>query len=125
MVNAAIAHVIVVHHIYNVHDGLRVVCGVAIHLYIEDVTSPCHLVIGSFHLGFVACAALIIHGYVVRIGVIVAVGNAFQHTEFLAVYLGELTRQAFGRCCQQAEVVVILLRKLVAATAHVVYDAQT
>ena len=92
MVNAAIAHVVVVHHVYHVHDGLRIVCGVAIHLYIKDVSSPRHLVVRCLYLGLMACATLIIYRHVVRVGVIVAVGNAFQYAKLLAVYLGKLAR---------------------------------
>ena len=46
MVNAAVANVVLVHHIHDTHNGFGVVCGIAVNLYIEDVSAACEWMVG-------------------------------------------------------------------------------
>lgn len=48
MVNAAITHIILHHQVYDPHDGLGVMGGVAIHLDIEDMPTPRQFMIRAF-----------------------------------------------------------------------------
>ena len=76
VVYGAVAHVVFVHEVDEVHYGLRVVRGVAVNLDVEDVAASCEVVVRCFDAGFVCGTALVVYGYVVGVGVIVAVGDA-------------------------------------------------
>ena len=54
VVDGAVAHVVFVHHIHYLHDALFVVGGVAVYLYIEDVSATGHLMVGCLDLSLVA-----------------------------------------------------------------------
>ena len=125
VVHAAVAHVVTIHHVYHVHDNLWVVRGVSVYLHVEDVTTTGQVMVGSFYLSLVACAALVVHGHMVRVGVVVTVGDAWQCAKLLAVFLGELSRQSFGRCGEDAVVVLVLLAEVFGAVAHVGHDLDT
>ena len=122
VVHAAVAQVVPVHQVNHVHDDLWVVRGVSVYLHIEDVSTARQVVVGSFYLSLVARAALVVHGHMVRVGVVVAVGDAWQRAKLLAVFLGELSRQSFGRCGEDAVIVLVLLAEVLGAVAHVGHD---
>ena len=109
VVDGTVANVITVHHIDNLHDHFRVMGRVSIHFDIEDMASACHLMIGSFHFRFVTSAAFVVDGYMIGVCIIVAVRNTGQRTEFLTVTTGKFARQAFGRCCQYAVIMLVFL----------------
>ena len=107
VVDGTVANVITVHHIDNLHDHFRVMGRVSIHFDIEDMASACHLVIGSLHFCLVAGATFVINGYMVGVCIVVAVRDTGQRTEFLTVTTGKFARQAFGRCCQYAVIMLV------------------
>ena len=53
VIHRAVAYVVLVHQIDNIHNRLRVVCRIAINLDVEDVTTASEVVIGSLNLGLV------------------------------------------------------------------------
>lgn len=65
VVDRAVAHVVLVHQVYKVHDGLRVVRGVAINLDVEDMTSARQLVVWRLDACLMCSAALIVYRHVV------------------------------------------------------------
>ena len=69
--------------------------------------------------------ALVIHRYVVGVGVVVAVGDAGDATKLLAVFLGEFSAEAFCGCGEHGVVVVIPLTEVVHSLAHVSDNPQT
>ena len=125
VVNAAVTHVQLVHHVNHAHNNLWVVCSVAVNLYVEYVSAASHLVVRSLNLCLVACRALVVNRHVVRVSVVVAIGNTRNHTKLLAVLLCELSAQSLGWCGQHAVVVVIAVAELVHTVAHVSYYLQS
>ena len=61
----------------------------------------------------------------VGIGIIVAVGDTWDATEFLAVLFGELSAEAFRWCGQHGIVMMVLLAEVVDALTHVSDNLQT
>ena len=53
VVHRAVAYVVLVHEVYDVHYGLRIVCCIAVNLYVEDVSATCEIVVGSLYFGLV------------------------------------------------------------------------
>ena len=102
VVDGTVANIITVHHIDNLHDHFRVMGRVS-------MASACHLVIGSLHFCLVAGATFVINGYMVGVCIVVAVRDTGQRTEFLTVTTGKFARQAFGRCCQYAVIMLVFL----------------
>lgn len=47
MVDGAVAHIQLIHHIHYTHDDLWVMSGITVNLHIEDMTTTCHLMIRS------------------------------------------------------------------------------
>ena len=47
----AVADIVLVHQIYDIHNRLRVVCRIAINLDVEDVTTASQVVVGGLNLG--------------------------------------------------------------------------
>ena len=125
MVHRAVAHVVAVHHIDHLHDDLRVVRRVAIQLDVEDMPAARQVVIRGFDLRLMPRATFIIYRHVVRVRVILAVGNAGERAEALAVPTGEFARQALGRRGQDAIVMLVLLGELVHPVAHIGDDFQS
>ena len=76
VVHRAVTDVVPVHHIYYTHDDFGVVGGVAVNLHVEDVSAAGQVVVGGFYFRFMAGAALVVHGHVVGVGVVVAVCDA-------------------------------------------------
>ena len=124
MVHAAIAHVQAVHHVNHTHDDLRVVSGVAVNLHVENMSTARQVMVGSFHLGLVAGGAFVVDGHMVGVGIVVAVCDAGNAAELLAVLLGELAAETLGRRSQYRIVMVIALTELVDAVAHVCDNPQ-
>ena len=124
VVYRAVAYVVLVHHIHYAHDSLGVVCGIAVNLHIEDVTTAGEVVIRSLNLGLVACAALVVYRHVVTVGIIFAVGDTLDDTEQLAVAACKAARKALGRCCKDTVVMLILLREVICTVTHISDDAQ-
>ena len=109
VVYRTISDVVTVHHVHHAHDYFRIVGSIAVNLYIEDVSASGQVVIRSFHFGLVSCAALVIYRHMIGVSVVIAVCNARQHTELLAVYLGEASGQSLCRCSQYTVVMLISL----------------
>ena len=109
MVHAPIAHIQLVHHIHHAHDHLGIVRGVAVDLHIEDMSAACQLMIGSLHLCLMTRTALVIHGHMVGIGIVVAVGDTRYRAEILSVHFRELSTQTF---CGGSEHAVVMLVSL-------------
>ena len=125
VVNAAVTHVQLVHHVNHAHNNLWVVCSVAVNLYVEDVSAASHLVVRSLNLSLVACRTLVVNGHVVRVCVIVAIGNTWNHAKLLAILLCEFSAQSLGWCGQHAVVMVVALTELVHSLTHVSYYLQS
>ena len=100
MVDRTIAHIMLIHQVYNVHDGLGIVRSVAVNLYIEYVATTCQLVIWTFDTCLVLGGAMVIDRDMIGVGIILAVGDTRQDAEALAVLSGKLTRQPFGGSSQ-------------------------
>ena len=75
--------------------------------------------IGRFNLGLMTGTALVVHGHMVGVGVIVAVGNAGDDAELLTVLLRKLAAQALGWRSEHGVVMMILLTEVVDAIAHI------
>ena len=68
---------------------------------------------------------MVVHGHVVRVGVVIAVCDTRQYAVLLAVEFGESAAQALGGSSQNAVVMLILLAELVGTVAHIGDDTQT
>ena len=76
VVHGAVADVVLVHQVHDLHDGLRVVGGVAVDLHVEDVAGVLVLVVRALDLRLVLRRALVVHGDVAGVRVVVLVGDA-------------------------------------------------
>ena len=83
--------------------------GVAVYFHIEDMAAACQCVVRGFYFCFMAGATFVINGYMVGVCIVVAVRDTGQRTEFLTVTTGKFARQAFGRCCQYAVIMLVFL----------------
>ena len=54
MVYGAVPHILLVHHVYNLHDGFLIVSGISIDFYIKYMSAAGERMIGSLHFGLVA-----------------------------------------------------------------------
>ena len=73
VVYRTVTDVELVHHVHDVHNGLGIVCGIAVYLYVEDMAATGECMIGSLYLRFVQGRALVIYGHMAGVGVIVLV----------------------------------------------------
>ena len=89
VVHRAVAHVESIHHFNDTHDSLGVVGGIAVDFNIENMAATSEVVVGSLDFSFVAGTAFVVHRHVVGIGVVIAVGDARNYAEFLAVDASE------------------------------------
>ena len=119
VVDRAVANVVLVHQVNDVHDSLWVVGGIAIDFDVEDVSASCNLVVRSLNLGLVLGAALVVYRHMVAIGVINLVGHSRNLTKVLAVASSESSSESLGWSCEHAVVVLVVLAELVDALAHV------
>ena len=126
VVDRAVTHVILIHKVNHIGNGLGIVSRVSIDLDVEDVTAAGQLVVGRLDFGLMLWRALVINGNVVTVGVINLVGNSGDLTEVLAVAAGELAAEPLGRRGKHAIVVTVALAELVNAVTHIGYnlDAQ-
>ena len=109
VVDRSITHVVLIHHVYDLHDALLVVGGVAVDLHIEDMAAARQFMIRSLHLGLVAWRAVIVDGYMVGVRIVVLIGDSRYLAEFSAVALGEASAEAFGRSGDHGIVVSVAL----------------
>ena len=109
VIDRAIAHVILVHHIHNTHDDLWVMSGITIYFHVEDMAATCQVVIWSLYFSLVACRALVIDRHVVGVGVVVTVGDTRNYAEFLAVFFGKLASQSLCRSGKHGIIVMVTL----------------
>ena len=65
VVHRTITHIQLIHHVYHAHNHLRIMRCITIDLHIEDMSTTCHLMIGSLHLGLMTSRALVIHGHMI------------------------------------------------------------
>jgi hypothetical protein len=125
VVHTTVAHVQLIHHVNHTHDDLWVVGGIAVNLYVEDMSATGYLVIRSLYLCLVTGRALVVHRYVVGVGVIITVGDAWDATELQTVFLGEFSAEAFCRCGEYGVIMVIPLTEIVYTLTHVFDNLQT
>ena len=118
MIYGTVSNVVLVHHIHYAHNDFGIMSGITVNLHVEDVSAAGQVMIGGFDFSFMAGTAFIVHRNVVGIGVVITICNAWQATEFLAVYAGELARQTFGRSSQYTIIMLILIRELVSSGKH-------
>jgi hypothetical protein len=119
MVHRAVANVVLVHQVNDVHDGLWVVGGITVNLNIKDVSTASNLVVRCLNLGLVLGTALVVYGHVITVGVVNLVGDTGKLTKVLTVATCELATEALGWSCEDTVVVLVLLAVLVDALAHV------
>ena len=125
VIDRAVADVVSVHQIHDIHYRLRIMCCVTVDLYIEDVSSSCESVVRSFDLGLVLRCTFIIYRHVVRIGIVVLVSHARDYAEFLLVRACESASKAFCRCGEDAVIVLVCLAELIDLAAHECHDAES
>ena len=125
VVDASVADVQGIHHVHDVHHGFGVVGCVAVYLDVEDVAAACELVVRSLDFSLVSGGAFVVDGHVVRVGIVLAVGDAWELAKFFLVAACEASAEAFGGCGEHAVVVLVLLAEVVDAVAHVGDDAQS
>lgn len=97
MVDRAVSDIVFVHEVYNLADGLGIVCRISIDLHVEDMSSACEFVVRRLNLGFMSRRAAVIDRHMVGVGVIIFVGNSGYHSEGGSVALGESPRKSFSR----------------------------
>ena len=124
VVHRSVTDIVLVHHVHDLHYRLLVVGGVTVNLNVENVSAKRQLVIRALDLGLVARRAVIVHGHVVGVGVVILVRHAGNHAECLAVLLGEAARKSLGGRGQYGIVVAVVFRVGVHFLTHVAYDAQ-
>ena len=124
VVHRAITDVELVHHVHDVHDCLGVVCSIAVYLHVEDVAAAGQCMVWSLYLSLVQGRALVVHGHVVGVGIVVLVSNAGNDAELLLVILGEAARKTLGRSGQNAVVMLVAVAELQHTVAHVGNDLQ-
>ena len=61
----------------------------------------------------------------VGVGVVITIGNSWDHTKLLTVFLRKLTTQALSRRSQYRVVMMILLAEVVDTLTHITHDLQT
>ena len=125
VVHRTVSHVVLVHQVYDGHDGFRVVGCVSVDFHIEDMSATCKCMVRSFYLCFVFRRTMVVDRDMVGVCVIFLVGDAFQDSEFFAVHFRETACKPFSRRGKNAEVVLELLGKFVRLVPHVRYDSQT
>ena len=89
MVYGTVPHVVFIHEIYDLHDGLFIVCSVTVNLDIEYMSTGGQFMIRSFDFCFVSRRAMIIYRNMIGIGVIFFIRYPRYDTECLAVFLCE------------------------------------
>ena len=99
--------------------------GVTVDLHVEDVAGVLVLVVRALDLRLVLRGALVVHGDVAGVRVVVLVRDAREDAEGLLVTLGELAGEAFRRGGEEGEVVLVGLGKAVDLLRHVGDDPQT
>ena len=125
VVDGAVAHVELIHHIHHAHDDLRVMGGITVDLHVEDMSATRQVVIRCLDLSLMTSRALVIHGHVVGVGIVVAIGDTRDDAKLLAILLRELATKTLGGGGQHGVVVVIAVAELVDTVAHVGDDLQT
>ena len=115
VVYRAVADVVFVHQVNDIGYGFRIVGGVAVYFHIEYVTAARHLVVRSLDFRFMAGRAVVVNGDMIGVGVIDFVSDTLDYAERLAVFGRKFAGQAFGRCGENGEVVVISFGELVGA----------
>ena len=81
VVDRPITHIILIHHIDDLHDRLFIVSGIPIDLDIEDMTTQGDGMIGCLHFRLMTRRTVIIDRHMVRVGVIFLVGYAGDDAE--------------------------------------------
>lgn len=125
VVYTAIADVVLVHQVYDIHDSLWVVSGITVNLHIEDVTATGQVVIWSLDLSLVLDGALVVNRHVVRVGIVCLVCHALDLAETLLVDTGEAAREALSWGSEDGIVVLIAVAELVGLLLHGADDTET
>ncbi len=125
VVHASIADVVAVHKVHYVHDGLRVVRGIAVNLHIEDVSALFIFMIRGLDFGLMARRAVEIDRNVAGVGVVFLVRDSRDDSERLLVHPRKPSGKALCGRGQYAVVVVIGLGEAVGLVAHERHYPQT
>lgn len=125
MVYRAVTYIILVHEIHYLHYRLLIVRGVAVNLYIEDMSASCLFMVRAFYTGLVPRRTSVSHGDVIGISIIILVGDTFDYAESLAVAFRESSGKAFRRSCQHGIVMAIALGILIGLLSHMLHNIET
>ena len=88
-------------------DSLGIMGSVAVDFDIENMAAACELVIGALDTGLVGRGTVVIHRYMVGVGVICLVGNAGYYAEAVAVFNGKLAREPLGGGGKDREIMAV------------------
>ena len=61
VVHAAVADIVLVHKVHNVHDGLRIMRRVSVDFHVEDMAASLQIVIWGLHFSLMLRRAMEIH----------------------------------------------------------------
>ena len=125
MVHRAVTDIVLVHHVHHAHDDFRIVSGIPVDFHVEDMAAPRQVVIRRLNFGLMTGTALVIHRYMIGIGIILTVGNTRQDTELFAVTSGKPSGQSFSRSGQHAVIMLVEFRELVSTVTHIGHYLQT
>ena len=125
VVDGAITDILIVHFANNGFEGGDILRWITVEFDIGNVTSITEVVIGTFYFNFFKSRDGIINRYVERIGVKIAVGDAFDDAELFAVNLGKATGDTLCWSSEEGEVEFVLLAELITFFAHMSNDIET
>ena len=121
VVHGSVAHVVLVHQVYDLHYRFLIVGGVSVDLHIEDMSAGRQFVVGSLDLCLMSWRAGVIYRNMAGFGVVVLVSDSWNYAESLAVFLVNLPASPSGGGCQHGIVVPVCPGELVGAVADVTH----
>ena len=124
MVYAAVADSCFLHESDDRLEGLRVLGGIAVQLYIADVARVCEVVIRRLDRDLLESSDREVYRHVEGVCVVIPVSDARQLAVLLSVDLDESAGESLSRCSQQSEVEAGLRALSVAELSHVLDDLE-
>ena len=125
MFDGAVADACLFHTANQLHEGFGVLAGVAVQLDIGDVPAVGQRVVGSFQANLLEGVDVVVDRNVEGVGVVVAVGDARDDTEALAVNLDKSAGQPFCRGGNQRKVELHLFAGSIHPRPHMTDDLQS